>query len=151
MNFEQNPDLKTIFTGELNPHKIIENIGFYIGRKINPENSLILFDEIQEVPEAITSLKYFCEEAPEYHLIAAGSLLGVSVGKSKSFPVGKVNFMTMYPMTFHEYLLAVGEELLADKLQDYDKIETLAELIHNKLINHRLLKYQNCGSQFHIN
>ncbi len=136
LNFEQNPDLKTIFTGELNPHKIIENIGFYIGRKINPENSLILFDEIQEVPEAITSLKYFCEEAPEYHLIAAGSLLGVSVGKSKSFPVGKVNFMTMYPMTFHEYLLAIGEKLLADKLQDYNKIEPLAELIHNKLINH---------------
>ena len=136
LNFEQNPDLKTIFTGELNPHKIIENIGFYIGRKINPENSLILFDEIQEVPEAITSLKYFCEEAPEYHLIAAGSLLGVSVGKSKSFPVGKVNFMTMYPMTFYEYLLAIGEKLLADKLQDYNKIEPLAELIHNKLINH---------------
>lgn len=136
LNFEQNPDLKSIFAGELNPHKIIENIGFYIGRKINPENSLILFDEIQEVPEAITSLKYFCEEAPEYHLIAAGSLLGVSVGQKKSFPVGKVNFMTMHPMTFHEYLLAVGEKLLADKLQVYNKIEPLADLIHNKLINH---------------
>ncbi len=144
LNFEQNPDLKTIFTGELNPHKIIENIGFYIGKKINPENTLILFDEIQEVPAAITSLKYFCEDAPEYHLIAAGSLLGVSVGRKKSFPVGKVNFMTMYPMTFHEYLLAVGEKLLSDKLQDYNKIEPLTELIHNKLTNH-LKKYLFVG------
>ena len=136
LNFEQNSDLKSIFAGELNPHKIIENIGFYIGRKINPENSLILFDEIQEVPEAITSLKYFCEAAPEYHLIAAGSLLGVSVGKKKSFPVGKVNFVTMHPMTFYEYLLAVSEKLLADKLQNYNKTEPLTDLIHNKLINH---------------
>jgi len=136
LNFEKNPDLRTIFAGELNPHKIIENIGFYIGKKINPQNSLIFFDEIQEVPEAITALKYFCEDAPEYHLIAAGSLLGVSVGRGKSFPVGKVNFMTMYSMTFHEYLYAVNEKLLADKLFNYNKTEPLTELIHNKLINH---------------
>jgi len=136
LNFEQNPDLKTLFIGELNPKKIINNISLYIGRKINAENTLIFFDEIQEVSEAITSLKYFCEDAPEYNLIAAGSLLGVSVGKKNNFPVGKVNFMTMHPMTFYEYLLAIDEGLLVDELQNHDRIEPLTELIHNKLINH---------------
>lgn len=103
LNFEQNPGLKSLFSGNLAPDRIIHNIGLYLGRKIETAGTLICFDEIQAAPEAITSLKYFQEQAPEVHLIAAGSLLGVQVGKQGSFPVGKVNFMTMYPMSFAEY------------------------------------------------
>jgi predicted AAA+ superfamily ATPase len=105
LNFEREPQLKTLFQGSLSAEQIIENIELYIGTKIDTQNVLIFFDEIQVVPEAITSLKYFQEQKPEYNIIAAGSLLGVSVGKERSFPVGKVNFMTLYPMSFSEYLL----------------------------------------------
>ena len=100
LNFEQNPGLKSLFTGNLSPQHILQNISLYLGRKIEAAGTLICFDEIQAVPEAITSLKYFYEQAPEHHLIAAGSLLGVQVGKTGSFPVGKINFMTLYPMSF---------------------------------------------------
>ena len=115
LNFEENPDLIHLFSGEKTPKKLIENISLLMGRKITSKNTLIFFDEIQIAPEALTSLKYFQEQAPEFHLIAAGSLLGVSVGKQSSFPVGKVNFMTLYPMTFIEYLIAADEELIAKK------------------------------------
>lgn len=134
LNFEQNPDLKSLFTGKLAPKEIIQNIGLYLGRKIEAAETLICFDEIQVVPAAITSLKYFNEQAPEYHLIAAGSLLGVRVGKSNSFPVGKVNFMTLYPLSFLEYLQAVGEDLLVEKLENLSVVAALPELLHGKLI-----------------
>ena len=138
LNFEQNPGLSVLFRNVLDPVQIIENISLYIGRKINAEGTLLFFDEIQIAPEVLTSLKYFYEQAPEYHLIAAGSLLGVSVGKSGSFPVGKVNFLTMVPMTFIEYLAAFGEELLAEKLSGIESPESLPEPIHEKL--NKLLK-----------
>jgi uncharacterized protein len=131
LNFEQSPNLKSIFINELVPEKIIEDIGFVIGKKIKAEKTLICFDEIQVCQEAITSLKYFQEFAPEFHIIAAGSLLGVSLGKTNSFPVGKVNFLTLYPLSFSEYLLAIGEDLLAEKLLT---IENLPEILHDKLI-----------------
>jgi len=136
LNFEQYPNLKTLFTGNLNPKNIINNISLYIGRKVTSEDTLIFFDEIQAAQDALTSLKYFCEQAPEYHLIAAGSLLGVSVGKQSSFPVGKVNFMRLYPMSFSEYLTAFGEELLLEKLTNIEIIEQLPEILHNKLQSH---------------
>ncbi len=135
LNFEQNPDLKTLFTGNLTPENIINNISLFIGRKIIAKDTLVFFDEIQAVPEAITSLKYFYEQAPEFHIISAGSLLGVSVVKQSSFPVGKVNFMTMYPMSFLEYLNAFGEELLAENLMSIHKPEPLPSLLHEKLLN----------------
>ncbi len=144
LNFEQEPDLKTLFQGSLSAKAIIENIELYIGKKIDSQNTLLFFDEIQEVEEAITSLKYFNEQAPEYHIIAAGSLLGVSVGKERSFPVGKVNFITLYPMSFSEYLRAFDEELINKKIQNLKKIEPLPELIHNNLIVH-LKKYLFLG------
>ncbi len=134
LNFEQNPNLASFFKGDLNPHKIIENIGLLYGRAIQSENTLIFFDEIQTTPEALTSLKYFFELAPEYHVIAAGSLLGVSMGKKTSFPVGKVNFMMMYPMSFCEYLIAFGEEMLAAKISHHDPAEAIPEILHEKLI-----------------
>ncbi|MFC2083527.1 ATP-binding protein [Bacteroidota bacterium] len=136
LNFEQDPDLRSIFTGNLNPKIIIENISLYVGRKINHTDTLIFFDEIQAEERAITSLKYFYEQAPEYHLAAAGSLLGVTVGKGSSFPVGKVNFMTLHPMSFAEYLMAFSEELLFEKLVVTEKIEPFLEIIHNKLLSH---------------
>lgn len=136
LNFEQNSELQTLFTGEKKPEKIISNISLVIGRRINPDDTLLFFDEIQIAPEVLTSLKYFCEEAPEYHVIAAGSLLGISVGKQSSFPVGKVNFLTLYPMTFIEYLTAVGEDLMAEKLMTMSKPEPLPEILHEKMLGH---------------
>ena len=144
LNFEREPQLKTLFEGSLSAEQIIENIELFIGAKIDPQNALIFFDEIQVVPEAITSLKYFNEQKPEYNIIAAGSLLGVSVGKDRSFPVGKVNFMTLYPMSFSEYLIAFEEELLVNKLNTIDKIKPLPELLHDKLISY-LKKYLFLG------
>ena len=133
LNFEQVPSLKTIFTHELSPQKIIENIGLFLSKKVVAEDTLVCFDEIQICPEALTSLKYFQEQAPSFHLIAAGSLLGVSLGKTSSFPVGKVNFLTLYPLSFSEYLEAIGEQLLAEKLLF---LEPLPGILHEKLLNH---------------
>jgi uncharacterized protein len=133
LNFEQTTNLKTLFINELAPKKIIENMGLLLGKKVNAAETLICFDEIQTCPEALTSLKYFQEHAPEFHIIAAGSLLGVSLGKTSSFPVGKVNFLTLYPLSFAEYLDAIGQELLVEKLSVLD---TLPEILHEKLLEH---------------
>ncbi|MCD4793018.1 MAG: ATP-binding protein [Bacteroidales bacterium] len=138
LNFEQTPNLETLFHKELLPEKIIYNISLYLGKKISFEDTLLFFDEIQIAPKVLTSLKYFLEQAPQYHIIAAGSLLGVSVGKKNSFPVGKVNFMTLYPMTFSEYLIAIGENLSDETLKNkiQAQAEALPELIHEKLLSH---------------
>jgi predicted AAA+ superfamily ATPase len=136
LNFEQNSDLRSLFQGNLQPQNIIENISLYLGKKVVAKDTLICFDEIQTTPTALTSLKYFQEQAPEYHIIAAGSLLGVEVGKKSSFPVGKVNFMTLYPLSFAEYLNALGEDLIIDKLVNTTNVEPLPELIHEKLLSH---------------
>lgn len=136
LNFEEYPDLRKLFNKELNPEIIIDNISLYLGRKISSQDTLLFFDEIQEIPEAITSLKYFCEHLPEFHIIAAGSLLGVSVGKTTSFPVGKVNFMTLYPMSFREYLIAFNEEMLVSKMNPENNLKAFPEPIHQKLLKH---------------
>ncbi len=136
LNLENDPGLKTIFSGKLDPDEILINIGLYMGKKIIRDQSLIFFDEIQVSPEALTSLKYFHEQTPDVHVIAAGSLLGVSVGKETSFPVGKVNFMTLYPMSFSEYLSASGEELIAEELINKQNAEPLHDILHEKIINH---------------
>ncbi len=144
LDFEQEPIFREIFSTSLKADYLLENISLYFGKKIDCKNSLIFFDEVQAVPEAITSLKYFYEQLPECNIIAAGSLLGVSVGRHKSFPVGKVSFLRLYPMSFIEYLLAVGEELLAGKLMNKSDTESFPELIHNKLLGH-LKKYLFLG------
>lgn len=120
----------------MNPDKIINDIGLYIGEKIESEDSLLFFDEIQIAPRVLTSLKYFQEEAPEFHVIAAGSLLGVSIGTSNSFPVGKVNFLSLFPMSFTEYLIAIGEELFVEKLNSIIDIDPFPEAIHEKMLYH---------------
>ncbi len=135
LNFEQDLNLRSLFSSGYNPELILNNISLYIGKKIVSEDTLIFFDEIQIAPEALTSLKYFQEQAPEYHIIAAGSLLGVSIGKEISFPVGKVNFLTLFPMSFGEYLEAIGEDLLATHIQQMSTPEPIQEAIHNKLLS----------------
>jgi len=133
LNFEQDKKLHSLFEETLSPETIIENISLYLGKRIIPEGTLLFFDEIQAAPAALTSLKYFHEEAPEFHIIAAGSLLGVSVGKENSFPVGKVNFMNLYPMSFMEFLKASGEGLLEEKLSHIKSATPLPEIVHTKL------------------
>lgn len=122
INFETPGNIADIFAGTIKPERIIELLSAYHGKKIDPETTLLIFDEIQEVPRALTSLKYFAEEAPKYSICCAGSLLGVTLHKETSFPVGKVNFMTLTPMTFYEFLLANDESAMLEwtKLHDHE-------------------------------
>ena len=136
LNFEQDELLTSIFSKILNPLQILTDLSLYLGYKIETKNTLLFFDEIQIAPKAITSLKYFYEQMPELHLIAAGSLLGVSIGKQSSFPVGKVNFKTLQPLSFEEFLIANKEELLAKNLQKKRDFKPLVDAIHNKLQNY---------------
>ena len=114
--FEKNSKLQDIFKEDLNVNRILESLSILAGFKITPD-TLILFDEIQECPDAITSLKYFYEQLPEHYIIAAGSLLGVALHNGLSFPVGKVNFLTLYPLSFYEFLDAIGENLKLEELE----------------------------------
>jgi len=136
LNFEQDLNLHQFFKESLHPKTIIENLGAYLGVKIEFHETLIFFDEIQVLPQVLTSLKYFNEQAPEFHIIAAGSLLGVSIASHTSFPVGKINFLSMYPMSFNEYLISIGEKLLADKIDVGNKIEPIHTVFHDKLMNY---------------
>jgi predicted AAA+ superfamily ATPase len=110
INFERADEIQGLFRHDLNPKRLITAFEFYSGLKITPEDTLIVLDEIQAAARGITSLKYFCEEAREYQIIAAGSLLGINIHAEESFPVGKVDMLTLYPMSFFEFLLAMGEE-----------------------------------------
>ena len=117
-NFETSPSLSEIFSENISPQYLIPLLSHICGKTIVKEKTLIIFDEIQLCERALTSLKYFCEEAPEYHIIVAGSLLGVAVNRSEfSFPVGKVDIKTMYPMDMEEFLLAMGENELTDRIK----------------------------------
>ncbi len=133
-NLEKEPELQDFFVN-LDPRKIIERIGLYKRKEIIPEQTLVVFDEIQACPNALTSLKYFNEEANAYHIIATGSLLGVSVNRTKeSFPVGKVDMFTMYPMDFEEFLLANGSEYLTliDEIKNaYEANTALPKPLHD--------------------
>ena len=136
INFDSNPDMANLFEGSLQISRLIAGLQIYSGQKITTD-TLLIFDEIQEVPRALSSLKYFCEEAPEYAVIAAGSLLGVAMHKGTSFPVGKVDFMDLYPLNFTEFLNATGNENLVDLLKSGDW--QLITTFKNKYIE--LLRY----------
>ena len=110
-NFDEEDELKSIFEANKNPHRIIELLSMIAGEKILPGQTLIIFDEIQECPEALNSLKYFREKANEYHVVAAGSLLGTLLAKPKSYPVGMVNLLDLYPLSFDEFLDATDPVL----------------------------------------
>ena len=132
-NFDEEDELKSIFEANKNPHRVVELLSMISGKKILPEKTLIIFDEIQECPEALNTLKYFKEKANEYHVIAAGSLLGTLLAKPKSYPVGMVNLLDIYPLTFDEFLDAVDSPLYAyyDSIQKEQQIE---EIFHNRLL-----------------
>ena len=134
LHFEGNTEtLNKIFAPDLNPKRIIEEISVYAKQTIFPNKTLIIFDEIQACEQALTSLKYFAEEAPEYHIVAAGSLLGLAINRGKfSFPVGKVDMLTMYPMSFEEFLLATNNDTLIEKIRfSFSSFTPLADVYHN--------------------
>lgn len=139
INFENPGAVADIFEGSIVPERIIELLGAYHGKKIQPEKTLIIFDEIQEVPRALTALKYFAEEAPEYAICCAGSLLGVTLHQGTSFPVGKVDFLTVNPMSFEEFLMANGEEMLLNWTREHYK-EKMPEMFLEKYLDY-LKKY----------
>ena len=114
INFENAPGLKETFDGDISPQRIIDLLGALHGKRIKPHQTLLIFDEVQEIPRALTALKYFAETAPEYAICCAGSLLGVALHSGTSFPVGKVDFLTLQPFNFEEFLLANGEGPLLD-------------------------------------
>lgn len=128
-NFEETGALNTVFEKDYNVQRIVLELGLFAGKSLKPESTLIILDEIQECGKALTAMKYFCENAPEYHIVCAGSLLGIALQKQLSFPVGKVDFLTLYPMSFSEFLRACGPENLADYLDRFKKGDPLPELI----------------------
>ena len=131
-NFDHDEDLYNLFENTKDPKRILEQLAFIYGKAIMPEKTLIIFDEIQECPNALNSLKYFYEEANEYHIACAGSLLGIRLSHT-SFPVGKVEFLNMYPMTFSEFLLADNAQNLVEYMQSIEKIETIPDIFFNQL------------------
>jgi len=120
VNFDNNERMKILFNGDYDISRLIEGLQLESGEKINPQTTLLVFDEVQEVPKALSSLKYFYENAPEYAIVAGGSLLGVAMHKGTSFPVGKVDFINLYPLNFHEFLEGIGEENLVEPLRKKD-------------------------------
>ena len=142
VNFDSNTRMKQVFDGEITVERIILAISAETGVSIDSKNTLLIFDEVQEVPKALSSLKYFCENAPEYAIVAAGSLLGVALHKGTSFPVGKVDFMNLYPLSFQEFLCALGEERFVSILQGTD-VE-MVTMFKSKYID-RLREYYYVG------
>lgn len=134
LHFEGNTvTLNKIFAPDLNPKRIIEELSAYSKQTIFPNKTLIIFDEIQACEQALTSLKYFAEEAPEFHIVAAGSLLGLAINRGNfSFPVGKVDILTMYPLSFEEFLFATSNDSLIVKIRDsYTSFTPIADVYHN--------------------
>ena len=124
INFDSNSRMTELFASDLDTDRLIMGMELFVGKKIDPENTLLIFDEVQEVPRALSSLKYFYENAPQYHIICAGSLLGIALHEGTSFPVGKVDFMKLYPLSFKEFLTAVAGKQYAELLdrRDYSMI-----------------------------
>lgn len=133
-NFETNPKLNATFDEDISPAYLIPILSHIAGQTIVREKTLIIFDEVQLCERALTSLKYFCEDAPDYHIVVAGSLLGVAVNRTQfSFPVGKVDIKTMYPMDMEEFLLALGEDDLVKRIKDCFQNDTpLPSALHDK-------------------
>lgn len=132
-NFEETEALKSVFEKDYDTKRILFELGLHCRKTIHPGKTLLFFDEIQECGRAITAMKYFCENAPEYHIVCAGSLLGIALQKQLSFPVGKVDFLTLYPMNFLEFLRAGDEEVLADYIEQFNKGEDLPAVVTEKL------------------
>ncbi len=122
INFENNERMKDVFEMDYDMNRILSSIKIEYGKMFEPEDTLLIFDEIQEVPKALTSLKYFYENVPEYYIVCAGSMLGVALHQGTSFPVGKVDFLKLHPLTFYEFLMAIGQDGLAELLEKQDVV-----------------------------
>lgn len=133
-NFDEEEELKSIFEANKNPQRIVELLSLIAGEKILPEKALIIFDEIQECPPALNTLKYFKEKANDYHVIAAGSLLGTLLATPKSYPVGMVNLLDIYPLTFDEFLDAT-DPILYTYYESIQKEQDIEEIFHNRLLD----------------
>lgn len=144
-NFDENEEYKQFFETTKDVSRILQNLMLASGQKIVPEKTLIIFDEVQDCPKVINSMKYFCENAPQYHIACAGSLLGIALAKPSSFPVGKVNFMQINPMTFSEFLIANGDENLAVYLESVDAIEPIPDAFFNPLYEKLKMYYITGG------
>lgn len=120
INFDNNIPMRQLFEGSLQTERLLVGLELFAGHKIDPETTLLIFDEVQEVPRALTALKYFQEEAPQYQIICAGSLLGVALHQGTSFPVGKVEFLDLFPLSFTEFLTAIGKASHAGLIRDRD-------------------------------
>ena len=142
VNFDSNTRMRQVFEGDINIERLILAISAETGVSIDSQDTLLIFDEVQEVPKALTALKYFCEEAPEYAIVAAGSLLGVAMHKGTSFPVGKVDFMDLYPLSFREFLCALGEMRFVEILDSSDT--DMVTMFKSKYID-RLREYYFVG------
>ena len=132
-NFEKNPVLAELFDRDLDPRRIIEELGILSRKLINPLSTLIIFDEIQFCNKALTSLKYFCEQSPQYHVACAGSLLGIALSKPLSFPVGKVDFLMLRPMSFYEFVFANDEQMLLDYIEKININTPVGQIFADKL------------------
>ena len=144
-NFDEDVEYRQFFESTKNVDRILQNLMMMSGQKILPEKTLIIFDEVQDCPNVINSMKYFCENAPQYHIACAGSLLGIALAKPSSFPVGKVNFMQIDPMTFEEFLLANGDDNLLSFLKSYDVLEPVPEAFFNPLYEKLKMYYVTGG------
>lgn len=129
INFDSNARMAELFASDLDTKRLVLGLELYAGRKIDPEKALLIFDEVQEVPRALAALKYFCEDAPQYHIVCAGSLLGIALHRGTSFPVGKVDFLKLYPLSFQEFLMAIGKKQFSELLdqQDFSMITSFRE------------------------
>lgn len=144
-NFDENEDYKEFFETTKDPERILQNLMLASGQKISAEKTLIIFDEIQDCPKVINSMKYFCENAPQYHVACAGSLLGIALARPSSFPVGKVDFMQINPMTFTEFLVANGDENLANYLENFDSLYTIPSAFFHPLSEKLKMYYVTGG------
>jgi predicted AAA+ superfamily ATPase len=140
-NFEEDTTLSSFFKEKISPKKIIEKLSIYLEKDILPEKTLIIFDEIQSSPATLTSLKFFHEDANQYHIATAGSLLGIKVGQSAPFPVGKVNFLNLYPFSFGEYLDGIDKSRLRQLLESITTLVPIEQGFHNELMENLKMYY----------
>lgn len=144
-NFEEDAALSGLFDGRLSPSELVRRLELYSNKAIHPETSLIVFDEVQQCDRALNSLKYFAKDTPQFHVAAAGSLLGIHLPDSASFPVGKVHFVDVKPLSFVEFLRASGEGRYADMLDDHPLYEELPVTFHSHLIDQLRTYYYTGG------
>ena len=144
-NFDENEEYRQFFETTKNVDRILQNLTLASGQNITPGKTLLVFDEVQDSPNVINSLKYFCENAPQYHVASAGSLLGIALAKPSSFPVGKVNFMRIDPMTFTEFLLANGDANLANYLDRIDTPDPVPDAFFHPLCEKLKMYYVTGG------